>query len=212
LERLRFLAGLVALALAGCTPSIGDKCQLSTDCSLNGTVLCDTSQPNGYCTVFNCAGNDCQPSSTCVLFAPEIPGCPYDDRARARTGRSFCMAPCGSNSDCRTGDGYICADPRQPPWNAIILDNIQSQKVCIQPTSGTVLASMPDASAEPPVCQVSGPDASFVLPGSDAAAPVEAGAEAGTDAGARDAGVDAADGGTDAASDAGIADAADGGG
>src|SRR4051794_40702327 len=61
------LRALVALALgsaafavlAACTPSIGDKCVLSTDCSTRGDRLCDTAQPDGYCTQFNCAKNSC---------------------------------------------------------------------------------------------------------------------------------------------------------
>jgi hypothetical protein len=208
LERLRFFLVLLALSLGpaglltACTPSIGDKCNLSTDCSLNGTVLCDTSQPNGYCTVFNCTGNDCRPSSTCVLFNAAIQGCPYTDRTPSRTSRSFCMAPCNHDSDCRTNDGYICADPRQAPWNALILDNIQSQLVCIQKPGGMVLASLPNPADAAAVCEPSGPpitpiDAS-VTPMAEAGAP---------DAGAQDAG--AQDGGPQ---DAGPQDAADSGG
>src|SRR4051812_10031586 len=49
--------------LAGCTPSIGDKCVLSTDCSTRGDRLCDTSQPDGYCTQFNCSKNGCPDDS-----------------------------------------------------------------------------------------------------------------------------------------------------
>ena len=35
-------------------PQIGDNCVLNTDCGSSGTLVCDTSQPNGYCTQFNC--------------------------------------------------------------------------------------------------------------------------------------------------------------
>src|SRR5215467_3309463 len=91
------------LALAGCTPSIGDKCTLSTDCSIRGDRLCDTSQPGGYCTIFNCRGNLCPDEAACVLFNAAVQGCAYSDRAPSRTGRTFCIAQCQSESDCRDG-------------------------------------------------------------------------------------------------------------
>src|SRR6516164_4737254 len=57
-ERLSVLGALAlpmaSLAATGCTPKIGDKCILSTDCSQQGTLVCDTSQPAGYCTQLNC--------------------------------------------------------------------------------------------------------------------------------------------------------------
>ena len=195
----------------GCTPSIGDKCVLSTDCSLRGDRLCDTSEPGGYCTIFNCRGNLCPDTAACVLFNANVQGCGYDDRSASRTGRTFCMAQCKSNTDCR--NGYICADPRALPWSAVILDDDQLQLVCIvppdiEPTSGKPIAvSRVDAGvcgvATPPVPPI---DASREPPdtGTDSA-PVDA---APVDAGTADAGIDA---GMDAA-DAGLLDAADAGG
>lgn len=125
-------AGVAALALSGCTPHIGDSCQLNTDCSIEGTLQCDNSMPNGYCTFFDCGPDSCQDSAACVLLQASVPGCPYSDyQSPSRTGRSMCLAQCHQDSDCRTGDGFVCRDPRQPPWNAVILDDDQSQRVCI---------------------------------------------------------------------------------
>jgi hypothetical protein len=141
----------------GCTPSIGDKCTLSTDCSTRGDRLCDTSEPAGYCTGFNCRGDLCPDKAACVLFHASVQGCGYDDRLPSRTGRTFCMAQCLSDSDCRTSDGYVCADPRQAPWSALILDDDQLQRVCIpSPTQGPV-SGRPDAA----VCQPAGPELSI---------------------------------------------------
>ncbi len=117
------------------------------------------------------------------------------------------MAQCHSDSDCRTDDGYVCADPRQPPWNALILDDDQTQRVCIQRPSAATYDDAGTASV-PPVCSSTNPNP---VPDIDASTnEVEAGADAGTDA-ANDAGEGGApDGGIDAgtdASDAGIADA-----
>jgi hypothetical protein len=186
---------IVALSAWGCTPSIGDKCSLSTDCSIRGDRLCDTSEPNGYCTIFNCRGNLCPDQAACVLFNAAVQGCGYDDRQLSRTGRTFCMAQCHSNSDCRESDGYVCADPRGAPWNADILDDDQTQHVCIvRPDVGrAALTSDPDAA----VCQPA----------------VDAGNDARFDAadGAPDSAPDGApDGGTpDAATDA-VSDGAGG--
>jgi hypothetical protein len=119
-------------ALTGCSPHVGAKCNVNTDCSLQGTLVCDNSAPYGYCTSFNCAPDSCQNEAACVLMTPSVPGCPYDDyNSPARTGRSMCLQQCHKNSDCRTNEGYVCADPREPPWNALIIDDDQSQLVCI---------------------------------------------------------------------------------
>jgi hypothetical protein len=149
---LRFQLPRLAMAgfLAACTPEIGDKCNASTDCSTRGDRLCDTSQPGGYCTILNCRGGSCADDAICVLFGSAVPGCGYDDRSGtfgSRIARSFCMAQCGSNGDCR--EGYVCADPRSYPWNAVILENDQSRRSCLPsplegldagpPTSGALV-------------------------------------------------------------------------
>ena len=218
-------AALFAVGAAGCTPVIGDLCSLSTDCSISGDRLCDTSQPGGYCTVFDCRGDSCPDYAACVLFHANVQGCGYDDRAVSRTGRTFCMAQCTSNSDCR--DGYMCTDPRQPPWNALILDDVQGQLVCIvRPDDGVVGPQASVATVDAAVCSPNPPpyDASFPPPDASHDTGVDTGRDTGLDTGidasldasldasadARaDAGVDAgADAATDAATDA-AADAAD---
>ncbi len=199
-------AALSALAIAllgGCTPQIGDKCVLSTDCSTRGDRLCDTSQKNGYCTQFNCSKNSCPNAAACILFESAIPGCGYDDRSGAygsRAARSFCVASCTSDSDCRTGEGYVCADPKALPWNGLVLDDDQGKRTCMVARSAidtadtaadTVLAS----TNPPPVCGTVGPDVKPI----DASAPRSPTDASGSDAGGR------------AAGDAGTGDAGDGG-
>ncbi len=190
---LAALLVLGALAL-GCTPSIGDKCALSTDCSLQGERLCDTSQPGGYCTVLNCTGNLCPDKAACVLFHPNLQGCSYDDRHPSRTGRTFCMAQCSSDSDCR--GGYVCADPRATPWNAVILDDDQGQRICIAAPGPT--SSTPGGDTDPPVCQAA-PDAGVIVTTPPDASAVDASEDGASDA----AGTDASDAGAPDADDAG---------
>jgi hypothetical protein len=209
---LRLLA-LLVLSLAGCTPSIGDSCVLSTDCSIRGDRLCDTAQPGGYCTIFNCNTNTCPDNSACILFHSNVQGCPYDDREPSRTGRTFCMAQCRSNSDCR--DGYVCSDPRKAPWNALILDDNQSEAVCIVPPDDGVIGG--DASvqvSDAAVCSNAPPDAGFLLDGGMSMMP-EASFDTGSDVTMSiDSGDAANDVSTDAAGDvedAGAPDAPDGG-
>ena len=200
-----FLAlGTLSLALlAGCTPEIGDKCLLSTDCSQRGDRLCDTSQPDGYCTVFNCTTNSCPDEAACVTFGTNIPGCSVNDRGVARSARSFCVASCGRDSDCRSG--YVCDDPRSAPWLGAIMDNNQDRRVCLVAASGIA----PVASGNAPVCQSAAPEAGAFVPS-------EAGGDA-SSTGAEDAGADSAsdaaqDSGVDAALDSGvISDAGDAG-
>ncbi len=148
-----FLAPRIAVALAllaaiaACTPEIGDKCQVSTDCSVRGDRLCDTSQPGGYCTQLNCGGNSCADEASCVLFGSAVPGCGFDDRAGpygSRVARSFCMAQCESNGDCR--EGYVCGNPTKFPWNAKILDSNQIKRSCLP-----IPIEDPDAAIASPV-------------------------------------------------------------
>jgi hypothetical protein len=110
--RTLWLIPLSALLL-GCPPKIGKSCSLSTDCSQLGDRLCDTNQPDGYCTIFNCEPDNC-PESICVGFDPSLdPACrSVDDGRWPRFQRSFCMAPCSSDGDCR--DGYECIDLSVP--------------------------------------------------------------------------------------------------
>jgi hypothetical protein len=174
-------AGLV---LGGCTPHIGDHCQLNTDCSIDGTRVCDNSQPNGYCTSFNCVSNSCRDNAVCVMLNASVPGCPYDDyQAPSRTHTTLCLAHCSKDSDCRTGEGYVCRDPEQAPYNAKILDNNPtSNKVCVaQPyyyDGGSGGSSQPDAT--PPVCMPYLPEAGAADGGADAAA--DSGGDAAPDA------------------------------
>jgi hypothetical protein len=149
---------LFAGGALGCTPKIGASCNLSTDCSAQGTRVCDTSQPGGYCTVLNCAPDLCPDEAACVLFYPQVSGCAYNDRIPSREGLSYCMKQCHSNSDCRSD--YICVDPRQAPWDAVILDDDQTQHICIYPPVNGVIGGeaglLDDGQA--PVCQAAGPD------------------------------------------------------
>jgi hypothetical protein len=203
-----FVVAAVALSLAGCTPSIGDKCILNTDCSLSGDRQCDTSEPGGYCTIFNCTPNSCPDNAACILFNPAVAGCPYDDRNVSRTAHSFCMAACRSDGDCRSG--YTCANVTQAPWNAINQDANQLKTVCVPAKDDALKASGVPLSdrGDPPVCQAAPElDASFT--------PVDAGPERDAgDAGdasdaESDAGADADAGAVDAGADvdAGVADA-----
>ena len=131
--------------LSGCTPSIGDGCLISTDCSTRGDRVCDTSQPAGYCTVLGCRADSCPDDAACVLFEARVPGCGPDGRDLSRVGRSLCVKTCDEDTDCRSG--YRCVDPRIKPVHGIRLE-AASGKVCLP--SGSV-ADVPDQ--EPAVCK-----------------------------------------------------------
>lgn len=121
-----------ALAALGCTPSIGDKCSSSTDCSLRGDRLCDTTQPGGYCTVFNCEPNNCPEEAQCVAFNSQLDPVCTETQDTPRFQRTFCMFRCESDGDCR--GGYTCLDTTQQPnaWGAIIVDTDSSgPKICV---------------------------------------------------------------------------------
>src|SRR6478735_4553117 len=125
--------GLVAGSLAlGCTPKIGDDCSVSTNCSTTGDRLCDVTQPDGYCTKFNCEPGTCPDDSVCVNFGTKlspIAGC-TPSQANSPYKRSFCMASCGSDSDCR--DGYKCLGPTE--FNAVLAEHSSGNRVCAVPS------------------------------------------------------------------------------
>ncbi|MGH7269934.1 MAG: hypothetical protein ACREJ3_05840 [Polyangiaceae bacterium] len=233
------LFGLLLLgsAATGCKAKVGDACALSTDCAIDGTRVCDTSQPGGYCTLLNCTANTCPDNAACVMFQPSVPGCPYSDyQAPSRTARVFCMAACGQDSDCRQSEGYVCRPVTGPPWNATILDQNKSQEVCVaSPGMDSGDSGAPEgAAAGRNVCNPA-PNASFADGGMEAGVPMDAatgdaappsdaavpmidagsadaamygGLDADADADAEDATLDA---GTDAAREVGAADGAGGG-
>jgi hypothetical protein len=174
--------------MLGCQPSIGDHCVQSTDCSATGQLLCDTSQPLGYCTVFNCQPDQCPSGAGCMVTNIAPLGCSYDDRhAPSRFSRVLCLHLCNQPSDCREGDGYTCVTPSQ--YGIQILDQDQTEKVCLPLTNYVVTDAGTSAS---PICSVSGPQ----VP------PFEAGLGYQGDAALTDAA-------TDGETDAGVADAGD---
>lgn len=125
---LSFTTSLLALCVlgvvgAGCTPRIGDSCSTSTNCSINGDRLCDTSQPGGYCLVPDCQADRCPDDAVCVRFRSDEP----------RLAISFCMKGCASDGDCREGDGYRCLGPDGlPPELGIrIVDEGRGPLFCV---------------------------------------------------------------------------------
>jgi hypothetical protein len=151
-QRLLFGLGFFATALLaalGCTPAVGDACVQSTDCSQLGDRLCDPTQFDGYCTVFNCTPDTC-PDSVCVAFSDMgvDPACKAADDGRdKRFERQFCMKYCNTTSDCR--DGYVCRTPKE--LSASIIDDMPlGTKVC---TNDTDLPPEKIGSRIPGVCE-----------------------------------------------------------
>jgi hypothetical protein len=137
-EKLLLLLALLAVG-AGCKPQVGDDCKISTDCSAAGDRLCDITAPGGYCTVFNCEPNSCPDGeSLCVQFgAVRSPACEAEPSPTPSPyARTFCMATCDDDSDCRSG--YTCQDlsPRDNDWGAVLIDTNRGNKACVVPLSG----------------------------------------------------------------------------
>jgi hypothetical protein len=197
-----------ALALAGCKPEIGDECSVSTDCSTSGDRLCDTTQPGGYCTIFNCEPGTCPSEAVCIGFQTSTSKVCEDPQAEDRLQRTYCLRNCDTDGDCRSGYSCVNLSAKDNPWGAKVMESGSvNGKVCIVPYSGVPIAETPNTE----VC--TGTDAGFdVTPwepdagvvddaGDDASdADTEAGGDAADDA--ADGGTDAADGGLDASSDA----------
>jgi hypothetical protein len=113
---------LAVLVLAGCDPKIGDSCGVSTDCSQEGTRICDTTSPGGYCTVAGCDLDTCPDGAICVQYfsvinvtktCSEQTDCTLDEVctvghlcAPLSSEVRFCMTGCSSDGDCR--GNYEC--------------------------------------------------------------------------------------------------------
>lgn len=204
-DKLELLAAavlLAALGAVGCKPEIGDDCQVSTDCSNIGDRLCDTTQPGGYCTIFNCEPGTCPEEAICIAFKTDISqSCP-DPQGGVRYQRTFCMRSCEEEDDCR--GGYDCIDMNNPnnPWGADVIEsgNVDG-RVCVVPHQGTTTgAGDAGMSAPPGVC--TGTDAGFDVTfwEPDAGSTTT---DAGSDA-TSDASAEAGEGGADASVDASV--------
>jgi hypothetical protein len=100
--RCKLSIALLALCAAACAPRLGDGCKTTTDCSVQGTRICDRAQPGGYCTIANCKRGDCGDEGVCVRWRPSEP----------RLSATYCMAKCSSTSDCDR-DQYVCRSAAQ---------------------------------------------------------------------------------------------------
>ncbi|MCB9576842.1 MAG: hypothetical protein H6717_07435 [Polyangiaceae bacterium] len=196
------VAAAALLFAAGCNPQIGDSCSVSTDCSNVGDRLCDTTQPGGYCTIFNCEPGSCPDEAICIAFSSSVSLACEDPQGGGRLRRTFCMRSCEGDSDCR--GGYRCIDMgKDNPWGAGVVEgSVGNSKVCIVPYSGAPMAEDPNTE----VC--TGTDAGF-----DAWTPWQPDSgstttDAGTDAAADAAGDATADADADAGTDAAPSDAA----
>lgn len=127
LLRLSLLASLLFFA-PSCAEEIGDSCNVSSDCSSDGTRICDTSSSGGYCTIIGCDVGTCPDEAVCVRFFPVTSSnqfcdpatedqstntctadevCTFSGTCAPRNSEvRFCMNTCGSNGDCR--DNYEC--------------------------------------------------------------------------------------------------------
>ena len=158
---------------------------------MRGDRQCDTAQPGGYCTVLSCGANACPGGGACLAFQTTVAGCPYTDRAVARTARSYCLKTCGDDGDCR--EGYACVTPAER--DALVLDDRQDVRVCL-PVAPASSLPVPAADSGAPVCQPS-VDASVPIPVDPPADGGEGGAPDGgaPDGGAPDGEADGGDGG-----------------
>jgi hypothetical protein len=135
---LRQLLALAAVFLLGCTPAIGDACQTNVDCSRLGNRFCDTSAPDGYCTVDGCDTSTCPSNSVCIrFFTIELDNpCVFD------------AADPNDRSTCRADERCIC-DQNNDSGDCCILDS--TGKNCV--ASGPGPAHCAPESSERRWCQ-----------------------------------------------------------
>ncbi len=107
---------LLAAATLGCRAQIGDGCQRSTDCSIQGDRTCDLSHrvnasgietPNGQgeCIVEGCGADSCPGEAACVKvygsdFLTVACNPSREDRAVEGEGEGCTGGVCGPLDDC----------------------------------------------------------------------------------------------------------------
>jgi hypothetical protein len=180
---------LLAVALLGCEPEIGDECSNTVECNGSDSdriCLAESANgfPGGYCTEFNCGPSDCPEEALCVAYRSELAeGCAGSGQAQ-RLQRSYCMRRCDTGSDCRSG--YACVSVAEGnPWGAEVLaSNPGSQKICALAYSAPADAGVTENAvcrAEPPASNTtpaaSGSNASDAGQGGDASQPPDASTE-----------------------------------
>ncbi len=138
---------LVGMSFCACVPKIGDDCVTDRDCSQQNDRLCDTTQPGGYCTLANCDPFSCpEKESVCVAFNSTRSSVGLCDNPSQPSPhlRSFCMATCGTSSQCRPG--YACVDLSEdnPLGAEIIEEHPESTRVCL------MAESIPDIDSDHP--------------------------------------------------------------
>ena len=151
LRDVRVLLAYVVLT-AGCQPEIGDDCALSTDCSQQGDRQCDTTQPGGYCTIFNCEPGGCPEEAICVAFSGAPPSAQQceDTPAGLLKRRTYCLRSCQGNKDCRSG--YECADLGRPgnSWGAVVVEpGAPAGRACVVPVEAVALQDAEFGVCEP---------------------------------------------------------------
>ncbi len=134
---IALLCGACALAALACTPKVGDACTTAADCSSVGELLCDTSYPGGYCTN-SCEPGTCPEDAVCVSFrfARSIEATCNDPQQPSPYERTFCMATCEDDGDCRDDDDYACIEVAPPSnlYGAAIIDTSPAgNKFCALP-------------------------------------------------------------------------------
>ena len=118
--RWTLITTLCVITTWGCGPEIGDNCDNSLDCAVDGSRFCDFTQPDGYCLIPGCRADECPEEAVCVSFG------------EGEQARTFCMRFCASSDDCR--GGYLCLDPMLDPSDqmSIIDDAPQGDRFCIE--------------------------------------------------------------------------------
>jgi hypothetical protein len=120
--RHKLLLLLLIACTGACAPRLGDGCERSADCSVQGDRICDLAQPGGYCTIADCEPGGCGDEGVCVRWQPDEP----------RVSRTWCMANC-DNCD---RDRYACRSAAQLNEGreaalVEVVDSKKSQRFCV---------------------------------------------------------------------------------
>jgi hypothetical protein len=114
---------IFGLVVSGCGHNVGDSCKTNVDCKSDGTRFCDTSAPDGYCTVDGCDVETCPDEAVCIRFLTPVLNetCTFDaahpnSRADCPHADDRCVCDTSENKICVNNLGHCAPEATERRW------------------------------------------------------------------------------------------------
>jgi hypothetical protein len=176
--RSAFVIAVVSFLIGGCTRNVGDSCKTNVECQADGTRFCDTSAPEGYCTVDGCDVNTCPDEAVCIRFLTPLldspctvtPGMPVPlGRADCPNADDRCVCDHATNGACgnMSPNGHCAPETTERRWCQYKCEENGDCRAGYECRSTGTLGAEP----VPELTNLSGSPAKFCAPNAPAPSP-----------------------------------------